>query len=333
MLRFFINDFFKMIKSPTHKLSFDSLSKVIQNETLVNELINRNKFQDAWREKLGYKLSNEKYKILKLTIIKDNDIIKVCVKVAHKFKFSNYPNKIESSETQDYVFIIKKSSKGNIILDLCNKELNPTLYDKLLAIDSNYFNKNSQSRSLKERSRIEYFENLYKNIDKLAMEFHKSFTLYRSNYNDSPRGTYNPLAAVRYARKYALNYNPEYNSYGGIGGDCTNYISQCIKAGGIRTTNVWKPYSHPWIRVNELYYYLLRNGNGVDITKNKSYPIGSIIQFFSNKKGYYSHSGIITESLANGDYLYCCHSYDKLDFPLSEIYPLFYDKFRIVNPI
>jgi hypothetical protein len=47
---------------------------------------------------------------------------------------------------------------------------------------------------------------------------------------------YNHTAAVDYAIKYALSYNPEYPSYvPGThhgDGDCANFIAQCLYAGG-----------------------------------------------------------------------------------------------------
>ena len=58
-----------------------------------------------------------------------------------------------------------------------------------------------------------------------------------------------------------------------------------------------------------------------------------MLQFFNNEEDTYAHSVMITQALPNGDYLYCCHSYDKLDYPLSEIYPLFYQKFRVIEVI
>jgi len=39
-------------------------------------------------------------------------------------------------------------------------------------------------------------------------------------------------AAARYAIKYGLNYNPEWPSDKGLGGDCTNFVSQALYAGG-----------------------------------------------------------------------------------------------------
>ena len=44
---------------------------------------------------------------------------------------------------------------------------------------------------------------------------------------------YDRMAAVEYARKWALGRNPKFRDYEEWGGNCTNFISQCINAGGI----------------------------------------------------------------------------------------------------
>ena len=42
---------------------------------------------------------------------------------------------------------------------------------------------------------------------------------------------YDGEEAAEYAQKYALNENPNYDSYSA---DCTNFVSQCLYAGGLR---------------------------------------------------------------------------------------------------
>lgn len=42
---------------------------------------------------------------------------------------------------------------------------------------------------------------------------------------------YNRFAAVAYARTWATSRNPAYYNFEEIGGDCTNFASQCIYAG------------------------------------------------------------------------------------------------------
>ena len=154
----------------------------------------------------------------------------------------------------------------------------------------------------------------------------------KSNVNRNPP-SFNASKAVEYARKYALNYNTDYQDLNEIGGDCTNFVSQCLHFGGLPKTEIWKPYTSPWINVNPLYYYLIKNGYAKELPMNSKLKAGNVIQFFSNTKGYFTHTGIITKALLSGDYLYCCHSYDKLDYPLSFIYPIFYDRFRILDII
>ena len=44
-------------------------------------------------------------------------------------------------------------------------------------------------------------------------------------------GTYNPLKAVQYANQWWNKRNPKFQSYGF--GDCANFVSQCLVAGGL----------------------------------------------------------------------------------------------------
>ena len=42
---------------------------------------------------------------------------------------------------------------------------------------------------------------------------------------------YNRQRAVEYAKKWALSRNPLFADFTGIGGNCTNFVSQCLYAG------------------------------------------------------------------------------------------------------
>ena len=44
--------------------------------------------------------------------------------------------------------------------------------------------------------------------------------------------SYNAGAAIKYARQHCRKYNTKYNNYKGKGGDCANFVSQCLKNGG-----------------------------------------------------------------------------------------------------
>ena len=44
--------------------------------------------------------------------------------------------------------------------------------------------------------------------------------------------SYNPWGAINYANAYCSSYNPAFNNYRNSGGDCANFVSQCLTAGG-----------------------------------------------------------------------------------------------------
>ena len=45
---------------------------------------------------------------------------------------------------------------------------------------------------------------------------------------------YSRSDAVAYAHRWAFSRNPKFMNYDRFGGDCTNFISQCIHAGGAK---------------------------------------------------------------------------------------------------
>ena len=132
--------------------------------------------------------------------------------------------------------------------------------------------------------------------------------------------------AVMYARKYALVRNPLFFTFEGIGGNCTNFVSQCLLAGScvMNFTPLYGWYylstnrrSASWTGVDFFYNFLTQNVGvgpfGGEIALSDA-QIGDIIQL-SNGANYY-HTLIITEITEN-DVLVCANSIDSLDRPLS----------------
>lgn len=79
---------------------------------------------------------------------------------------------------------------------------------------------------------------------------------------------YNRILAIKYAEKWAYNRNSEYYNFDDIGGDCTNFISQCIFAGSqimnYNKNNGWyyingNKKSPSWTGVEFLYKFLVNN--------------------------------------------------------------------------
>ena len=142
---------------------------------------------------------------------------------------------------------------------------------------------------------------------------------------------YNREAAVAYARKWAMSRNPNYYNFDKLGGDCTNFVSQCLHAGGgvMNSTSTfgWYYYSAnnrspSWTGVEFLYNFLVRKSGpgpvGVDVPVEQVQP-GDISQFAS-EPGRFSHSQVIVSvgklpSLEN--ILICTHTYDSLNRALA----------------
>ncbi|MBQ9266824.1 MAG: amidase domain-containing protein [Clostridia bacterium] len=136
---------------------------------------------------------------------------------------------------------------------------------------------------------------------------------------------YNREAAVSYARKWALSRNPAYYNYDYLGGDCTNFVSQCLYA-GIPQMN-YREYgwyyenanrkSPSWTGVKYLYEFLIANQyegpRGREIAREEL-EIGDVIQL-SFGSGIYGHCLIVTE-IQGDEILICAHTVDSKDRPL-----------------
>lgn len=121
--------------------------------------------------------------------------------------------------------------------------------------------------------------------------------------------SYNRNLAKEYAKKWAYQRNPAYYNYDSIGGDCTNFVSQCIFH-GCKTMNYNKngwyynnanDKSPSWTGVEFLGKFLLNNksvGPFARLAKIEELDIGDIIQLSFNGDTF-GHSLIIVEKLQN----------------------------------
>ena len=137
---------------------------------------------------------------------------------------------------------------------------------------------------------------------------------------------YNRNNALQYARRWALDRNPLFFSFNGIGGDCTNFVSQCLYAGAgiMNYTPVYGWYYNSlsdrtasWSGVEYLYNFLVTNTSvgpyGRVVSETEILP-GDIIQL-GRADGSFYHTLIV---LTTGpQILIAAHSYDALDRPLS----------------
>ncbi len=115
---------------------------------------------------------------------------------------------------------------------------------------------------------------------------------------------YDRAHAVEYARKYAFSQNPLFGDFREIGGNCTNFVSQCVYAGSCRmnfTPIVGWYYldlsqrTASWTGVDYFFDFVVGN-RGVGPfgreTGQGACEIGDVIQLSRAGVGYY-HSLLI----------------------------------------
>ncbi|MDP4109599.1 MAG: amidase domain-containing protein [Bacillota bacterium] len=142
---------------------------------------------------------------------------------------------------------------------------------------------------------------------------------------------YNRELAISYANEWAYSRNPKYMDFHNLGGDCTNFISQCIFAGckimNYTPVNGWyylgaENRAPSWTGVPFLYQFLTANKGPGPYAQNVSVENilpGDVIQL-GRANGEYYHTLFIVETSSPpsfGGILVATHSYDANRRPLS----------------
>lgn len=143
---------------------------------------------------------------------------------------------------------------------------------------------------------------------------------------------YNRERAAAYAAKWAYNRNPRYYDFEGIGGDCTNFVSQCIYSGtGVMNyTPTYGWYyiaidrrTPSWTGVTYLYDFLTSNegvgpfGREVDIDHVQ---LGDVVQLIIEKEDW-QHTAVVTHihnTPSPRNIYVSSHSYDTRNKRLSD---------------
>ena len=138
--------------------------------------------------------------------------------------------------------------------------------------------------------------------------------------------TYDNISAVEYAKKWAFFRNPVYYNFDNIGGDCTNFVSQCVYSGCkvMNYTPILGWYYNSindrapaWSGVNEFYKFIINNkgvGPFGELSTYYQLKVGDVIQLFNGQKYY--HTLIIT-TILDGEIFTASHTVDSFDRRLS----------------
>lgn len=138
---------------------------------------------------------------------------------------------------------------------------------------------------------------------------------------------YDRELAVEYARRWAFSRNPAYYNFNNLGGDCTNFASQCIYAGAgvmnftptfgwfYRSLNDRTP---SWTGVEYLYNFLVGNKGAGPFAEERplaELEIGDVVQLGTATGDFY-HSPVVVDKRGGNLYI-AAHTYDAYNRPLS----------------
>lgn len=250
--------------------------------------------------------------------------------------------KIGTQEYLDYIFtqMLDKEKEDTELTKHPNYDLITAYFaEYIVEVQSN------MGENTKSSISIDDLDNKDKTISQIRQDSiieDKKMELTKSNEKIAG---YSPTKAKDYALKWANSFNSNYNNYDGNGGDCTNFVSQCLEAGGLAqkkpssipsgvmgTTSYWysvKPkVSTPWIRVADFHSYWApkvpdANYAG-DTTVSNNGNIGDIVQIRHAGTLTRWHSMIITKKDSQQVYL-TGHSVPRKDYPISSYDDYAYD--------
>ncbi|MGV3487204.1 MAG: amidase domain-containing protein [Tuberibacillus sp.] len=149
-----------------------------------------------------------------------------------------------------------------------------------------------------------------------------SFSVIESSANTRAKTKggylYDRLAAVKYADRWWNAANPEYMTFEV---DCTNYVSQCLYAGGAPMTGRYnqhsgwwyagKTWSLSWTVAHSLRWYLSSDKNGlqaVEVDRPEKLQPGDVICYDFEGDNRFDHSTFVTAKDAYGMPLVNAHT-------------------------
>ena len=132
---------------------------------------------------------------------------------------------------------------------------------------------------------------------------------------------YNRLKAVQYAERWWNTYNPAFQKFEN---NCTNYISQCLRAGEApmrghpnRGMGWWYQHtnwSYSWVVAHSLKNYLGNSKSGLrarEVSSPDQLILGDVICYDFEGDGRFNHNTIVTGKDAHGMPLVNANTYNS----------------------
>ncbi|TDK58414.1 hypothetical protein E2K98_23575 [Bacillus salipaludis] len=150
---------------------------------------------------------------------------------------------------------------------------------------------------------------------------HQELSIPTEELEERSSFRYDRLKAVQYAERWWNSYNPAYKKFEN---NCTNYISQCLRAGGApmrgypnRGSGWWMQnhnYSYSWAMAHSLRLYLGNSKSGLrarEVSSPDQLLLGDVICYDFEGDGRFNHNTMVTGKDAYGMPLVNANTYNS----------------------
>jgi hypothetical protein len=270
---------------------------------------------------------------------------------------------VDFTKVENKIRIINTKVKGDAMrvflintLQLTYEYANPTMAPQLFGVGTRHYMSLKRNNGSWYIVRDWYSDPIEEDPTTIPANSIKGFpnrNLIQPTQKDEVKTTWKPRhfqrdKAVAYADKYAgaawgagnnHSYNPKYQDYTGLGGDCTNFASQVIgdpiEGGSLPMTGSWRYYygsgaSQTWVQTDSFKDFILYSGYGRLIAKGTFSDVVKPTSRFANgaisqlkpgdligyeMKGDVDHFCIVTGYDVNGYPLVNSHTGDRFHVP------------------
>ncbi|OIJ21505.1 hypothetical protein BKP45_01685 [Anaerobacillus alkalidiazotrophicus] len=176
-------------------------------------------------------------------------------------------------------------------------------YQHLIKQKSKFYMEERQEERRAIFSAEELIDDYCRLNEKLLLNNELPPTQERDGLEEEYRYAYSRLEAVRYAERWWNGYNPNYKKFEN---NCTNFVSQCIHAGGTpmtghpnRSKGWWyrnKNWSFSWAVAHSLRWHLSGSKVGLrakEVSKPEELLKGDVICYDFSGDGRWQHTTIV----------------------------------------
>jgi len=337
-----IIEYFKLVGTATADLNTTDITTLFSDPNSMSAWVNQSALDYLINLRLSQsndlRMTNYEYGLTISEVNETEDQIEVILTEDRTVNFAFIPDVDSSSSGILHTFYLKKSENSYVISEHDQDE------DYFLMLEK-AINENSEHSGEIPNELLAQSSSVIKELSSQKEAFNSSDQKARASSAQNP---YDAKSAINYAMiwvnsKYVIRNTDEFGVYDQYDGNCNNYISQCLHAGGIPmdyfgdTCTQWKWYddginldetnsgrSPAWAGVDEFYTYSSQNtgyGLAAIVDDNVfSGSAGDILQYgFDNN---WHHSVIITDVIKdkNGkmlDYLINSNTTDRINYPAS----------------